>query len=186
MTLFTCQVTEHLQAAILHFHYPIGPEVAVRSYIVSARQIVHCKSCIQSTIFAVLSCWAHTHTQVVTATLLTCIFMMMFVLCLLQQYILCFKTLFSEPCLKCHRYLDTISKLPPTWRDFFSCKVYHEDCKPWRSGQWRAPSTSCRPRGETQAAAHVAGFLVQSLPAKWIHKWKWRSRQILSLELHKM
>ena len=46
MTLFTCQVTEHLQAAILHFHYPIGPEVAVRSCIVSLAYKVQCLLCL--------------------------------------------------------------------------------------------------------------------------------------------
>lgn len=38
-----------------------------------------------------------------------------------------FKTLFSEPCKRCGKYL--IEGLPPTWRDYNHCYAYHYQCK---------------------------------------------------------
>ena len=49
--------------------------------------------------------------------------------CVCQVWLQSYKLLFSAPCHKCSRLL--VDFVPPTWRDFQTLEVYHEQCRPW-------------------------------------------------------
>ncbi|XP_070532007.1 mediator of RNA polymerase II transcription subunit 27-like [Ptychodera flava] len=70
------KLTDHAMAAMLHYHLPHLPEIAIKSFMT----------------------WLHSYT-----------------------------TLFSTPCHRCGKYLN--NNLPPTWRDFRTLDVTHDNCR---------------------------------------------------------
>ncbi len=45
-----------------------------------------------------------------------------------MTYLHSFITLFTDSCKKCGNHLH--NNLPPTWREYKTLEMYHEDCKP--------------------------------------------------------
>ena len=86
-----------------------------------------------------------------------CTCMFVFAMHVLQQYFASFKNLFSQPCLKCKRHLDILTRLPPTWRDFFTLQPYHQDCKLW------GMATAVPPRLQAMSLATAISPRLQAL-----------------------